>query len=498
MGKIKYDLKDSKKIIGPLYPRLLDKQGREIDGFHREEADSEWPTTQLEHIDTDVKYWIARITANTHRRRVEPDERKKEVIELAKALRAEGHEGSLIKIIAELTTFSIQHIGNLLKDHPEFKERPGAGGPSGVKLGLTSTQKSKRKPRKKTTDKEKLENLYKKVETSAFTGKISTSNLKLKAEELGLNVESYEIELNKLKACLRDSVGRRYEDVKYRLNQAYESSIVMKQNLTRQIKAEKERVKKANEELRKDPELRKEVAEEIKTEQTSKKKRDSTRSYFEPKKRSFDVWNIAAIDLEKPFGDPEYPGAIPGDIVANVLMWFLPEGGKVIDPMAGGGVTEDVCRFLDPIYDALLYDNFSLSDYKYRGSIDFNDILTGKLPEEANGADLIFADPPYGPQKDYGTNPERIFLLLEGLAKASKDTLKDHGLVSVLMQNYYLEDECVGEFVPLIRKTAEIFEMIGFKQIFEVTVPLYGKVARSKEHMTHIDRRLMVFRKEVS
>jgi len=235
-----------------------------------------------------------------------------------------------------------------------------------------------------------------------------------------------------------------------------------------------------------------------------KVKRDSTRSYSDPKKRSFDVWNIAAIDLEKPFGDPDYPGAIPGDIVANVLMWFLSKGGKVVDPMAGGGVTEDVCNFLDSNYEVLLYDNFSLPDYKYRESINFNDITTNKLPEEANGADLIFADPPYGPQKEYGMPPDRLYSLLEGLAEASYNALKPKGLVSVLMQNYYLEDECVGEFFPIIRKTAEIFERKTeedpprFKQIFEATVPLYGKVARSEEHMTHIDRRLMLFRKEGS
>jgi len=429
--------------------------------------------------------------ANAHRRTGTKEERQKEIIELAKALRSEDYEGSLVKLISGFTTFSERYIRGLLPD--EYKQDYTV--PDKSELNSDSEQKPKRKPRKQTSVEEKLKNLYNKVEKSVFTGQGSFSQYIDKAKSLDLNVESYEIELNTLKACLRDSVGRRYDDVKDILNEAYKKSVEIKKTLSRQIKAEEERVKKANEELRKDPDLRKEIAEEIKIDQTSKKKRDSNRSYSDPKKRSFDVWNIAAIDLEKPFGDPEYPGAIPGDIVANVLMWFLPEGGKVIDPMAGGGVTEDVCLFLGPMYDVLLYDNFSLSDYKYRESIDFNDILTGKLPEEADGADLIFADPPYGPQKDYGTNPEGLFLLLEGLAKASKYALEDNGLVSVLMQNYYLEDECVGEFVPLIRKTAEIFEMIGFRQIFEVTVPLYGKVARSEEHMTHIDRRLMVFQK---
>jgi hypothetical protein len=74
-------------------------------------------------------------------------------------------------------------------------------------------------------------------------------------------------------------------------------------------------------------------------------------------------------------------------------------------------------------------------------------------------------------------------------------SLKPNGYVAVLMANYYTGGECVGDFVPLIRETARIFEDAGFKQIFEATVPLYGKVARSNDHMTHIDRRLLIFQK---
>lgn len=219
-------------------------------------------------------------------------------------------------------------------------------------------------------------------------------------------------------------------------------------------------------------------------------------------KRKFDVWNIANIDLEKPFGDPAYPGSIPGDIVANVLMWFLPHGGKVVDPMAGGGVTEDVCRALGSKYQVLLYDSKRLKNYQYRDSVRFNDIERGKLPKEAYDADIIFVDPPYGPLKDYGAEPEKLESVLRGLAKASYEALKNDGLVAVLMQNYYTDGECVGTFIPLVRRTAEIFESSKspkrFHQIFEGTVPLHGKVARSQDHMTHIDRRLMVFKVDKS
>jgi len=213
-------------------------------------------------------------------------------------------------------------------------------------------------------------------------------------------------------------------------------------------------------------------------------------------RRKFDVWNIAGIDLKKPFGDPSYPGAIPGDIVGNVLLWFLPDGGKIVDPMAGGGVTEDVCKFLgSDKYQCLLFDSKRLPNYKYRESIRFNDIATGSLPLEAESVDLVFADPPYGPLKEYGMNVEDLKRVIEGLAQASYKVLKLKGKVAVLMQNHYEGGECTGKFIGLVRQTAEIFEKSGFTQIFEVTVPLYGKVPRNEATMTHIDRRLMVFQK---
>ena len=72
----------------------------------------------------------------------------------------------------------------LITLNTEFLYRPGAGGPKGVKLGLTSEQKTKRKPRKHTSDKEKLDKLYKKVEKSASTGQGSFSQKIEKAEKL--------------------------------------------------------------------------------------------------------------------------------------------------------------------------------------------------------------------------------------------------------------------------------------------------------------------------
>jgi hypothetical protein len=105
-----------------------------IDGFHRLEADPDWRSETLEHIKTPVQLALARIVANTHRRSVSKEERKLQLVTLAKELVKEGlPEENVIPSIVELTTFTEQYIYKMLPDN--YKKRPGAGGP--VKLSLT-------------------------------------------------------------------------------------------------------------------------------------------------------------------------------------------------------------------------------------------------------------------------------------------------------------------------------------------------------------------------
>jgi len=80
---LQYDLKQSKKEIGVLYPAIADKYGRIIDGKHRLDVDPEWPTFLLSDIDTDEKFLVARIIANTHRRVVPAEEKTEWLAELA-------------------------------------------------------------------------------------------------------------------------------------------------------------------------------------------------------------------------------------------------------------------------------------------------------------------------------------------------------------------------------------------------------------------------------
>ncbi len=97
----------------------------------------------------------------------------------------------------------------------------------------------------------------------------------------------------------------------------------------------------------------------------------------------YDVW---AFRHDRAFGIP-YPGSIPPAIVAHTLHYFCPPGGFVIDPMAGGGSTLDVCQSMGR--RCLAYDL-----EPSRPDIRYHDIRTG-FPVEAVGCQLIFCDPPY-------------------------------------------------------------------------------------------------------
>jgi DNA modification methylase len=116
--------------------------------------------------------------------------------------------------------------------------------------------------------------------------------------------------------------------------------------------------------------------------------------------RPYSVWNFSGLDNR--FG-MKYPGQIPADIVFNTLYFFTKPGDLVVDFMAGGGVTGDVCKIMKRRY--LMYD---VNPVKARKDeiieYDITDI-NKEIPEEARQAELFFFDPPYYKKKaeEYGS-----------------------------------------------------------------------------------------------
>lgn len=123
-------------------------------------------------------------------------------------------------------------------------------------------QKPKKKTKHDTSDKEKLDSLYKKIKKSAFTGQKPTSQSSIeKAENLGLNVTEHKEKLEEIKQVLTDSIGKQYSEVKDDLKVAHKKSTAIKKTLKAQIKAEEARIKKSEEDLKES--LRDEITEEV-------------------------------------------------------------------------------------------------------------------------------------------------------------------------------------------------------------------------------------------
>jgi ParB family transcriptional regulator, chromosome partitioning protein len=111
------------------------------------------------------------------------------------------------------------------------------------------------------------------------------------------------------------------------------------------------------------------------------RRRDRFSADFRP--TPYDVWSFRH---DHAFGIP-HPGAIPPAIVAHALHYYTLPGALVVDPMAGGGTTLDVCQSMGRC--CLAYDI-----HPTRPDVRPHDVRLG-FPPEAASCDLIFCDPPY-------------------------------------------------------------------------------------------------------
>lgn len=107
---------------------------------------------------------------------------------------------------------------------------------------------------------------------------------------------------------------------------------------------------------------------------------------YEP--QIFTIWKFN--DRDERFGT-EHPGNIPAGIIFNVLYFWSAQGDLVIDPMAGGGVTIDVCKVMKR--KCIAWDVSPVRD-----DIKKHDAAE-PWPVEADIASLVFIDPPYWKQK---------------------------------------------------------------------------------------------------
>jgi ParB-like chromosome segregation protein Spo0J len=143
----------------------------------------------------------------------------------------------------------------------------------------------------------------------------------------------------------------------------------------------------------------------------------------------YDVW---LFRHDRAFGIP-HPGAIPPGIVAHTLYYYTRNDSLVVDPMAGGGTTVDVCQSMGR--RCLAYDL-----QPSRPEILRNDIRDG-FPPAAVGCDLIFCDPPYHTMLAANYSHHGIaaapltewLRFLHDLARDAYATLRPGGYLAVLL-----------------------------------------------------------------
>lgn len=221
----------------------------------------------------------------------------------------------------------------------------------------------------------------------------------------------------------------------------------------------------------------------------------------------YNVWNYSSCDPR--FGGEyggmrlkEHPGRIPGQAIINLLLWLTKPFDVVVDPMAGGGTTIDVCRYLLRRYHCFDID-------PCRPDIKQWDIQKGypKLPQKP---DIIILDPPYWRLKrdEYSqdgvarTSYREWLSFMKKVAKDSFKTLKPRGHVALFIESF-LDERETGKFLFLDRDCLELFEVCGFEGIQEISLNMPSQIksfrdvtyAKKKQILLDLKREVLVFRK---
>lgn len=186
--------------------------------------------------------------------------------------------------------------------------------------------------------------------------------------------------------------------------------------------------------------------------------------------RYTDVWNFSECDDR--YGI-DSPGRIPGQIVQNVLYYYTELGAFVIDPMAGGGTTLDVCTKCDEVKrECLAFDDKPLRDDIPKAD------ATQPWPAKKQ-ADLIFIDPPYWSQMEnaYGgmaSEPLEEFLRrMTLILQQAKGKLKENGTLALLIAPMAIKTDYID--LPFI--LYEKAQGVGFTLKRRIHVPVGSQQA---------------------
>lgn len=136
-------------------------------------------------------------------------------------------------------------------------------------------------------------------------------------------------------------------------------------------------------------------------------KRSSADFVNAPESRQhFDVWQFPTTDRESG-GQQSYFGAVPPQVLENLLWFFTDPGQVVVDMFAGSGTTVDVAKAMGRRVWA---SDIRGNHYSPHLPIHQHDATTGWPEQAPRKADLVFLDPPYWKQASgrYSSEPNEL------------------------------------------------------------------------------------------
>lgn len=216
---------------------------------------------------------------------------------------------------------------------------------------------------------------------------------------------------------------------------------------------------------------------------------------FERLERSvplYDVWSFGARDNK--YGIANYKwGLITGQIIENLLYLYTAPGELVLDPMAGGGTTNDVCLVLNRECASFDID-------PVRDDIKYHDITTG-VPSLRRAVRLAILEPPYFNMKqDAYSTLDEYYEFLRLAIRHSAQMLQAGGHLALIVMDQVNKNH---EKFPIIGPSYAMLQQAGLEYEHLVSLPLGTEqfqayhVARAKENhfMLGINRQMWIFRR---
>ncbi len=216
------------------------------------------------------------------------------------------------------------------------------------------------------------------------------------------------------------------------------------------------------------------------------RRRDRFTTGFRP--TPYDVW---AFKHDRAFGIP-HPGSIPPSIIAHTLHYFTEPNSLVVDPMAGGGTTIDVCESMGR--RCLAYDLDPV-----RPDVLSHDVTQG-FPLDSRECDLIFCDPPYHTmlarvyaEGGVANAPFSTWInFLKSLARNAFEALRPGGHLALLVANQTEKDLPAGYgYLDHAFSAYQAMMEAGFLPERRISCPMDGAYLPQHVRQARVDGRML-------